>query len=278
MKNRQIVIIGILSALTVIFSSCVERIDAGKVGLKVNMTGGDKGVSNIKYATGWVFYAPWVTKVVEIPVFVQHKEYEPLTVYAKGGISWTVHPAINYQVNGDKADEMYQKFRVDVATLEDGWMKNVTYQVCRDALNTFDSDSLLNHRESFEAEMAKELTKKFTPYFTVSNITSGLTPPEALTEAIKAKTVAIQTAQAADNQRLVAIKQGQADLTKAQYDSSVQVTQANAEARSITVKQDALKQSPQYIDLIKAEKWDGKLPTYMLGGGNSTLMQLPALK
>lgn len=267
----------IMAIMTSVFVSSCDRIDAGNVGLKVNMSGGDRGVSSIKYVTGWVWYMPGASKVIEVPIFVQHKEYEPLDVYAKGGIQWRVHPSINYQVVSDKADLMYQKFRVDLVTLEDGWMKNVTYQVCRDALNTFDSDSLLNHRELFEAELAKELTKKLAPYFIVSNVTSGLTPPGALTEAIRNKTVAIQNRQSAENQKYVIIAEGETNIAKAKADSTAQVIGAKAEAEVIKVKQEQLKQSPAYIDLIKAEKWNGQLPQIITGGGN-TLMQLPGLK
>lgn len=275
MKQVKSLILGILAVAFISLSTSCERIDAGHVGLKINMTGGDKGVSNIKYVTGWNFYMPGASKIVEIPVFVQHKEYEPVAVYAKGGIQWTVHPSINYQVNADKADSMYTKFRVNLSNLEDGWLKNVTYQVCRDALNTFDSDSLLNHREQFETEMAKELQKKVSPFFIVSNVTSGLTPPDALTAAIKAKTVAIQAAQAAENEKAVAIKQGEANVAAAEAEAKVKITQAEADAKTITLKQEALRQSPQYIDLIKAERWDGKLPQIITSGSGGLFMQLP---
>lgn len=272
MKQLKTILLGIIAVF--MLASC-ERIDAGHVGLKVNMTGGDRGVSNIKYVTGWVWYLPWATKIVEVPTFVQHKEYEPVAVYAKGGIGWTVHPAINYQVNTTKADSMFETYRVTLSQLEDGWMKNVVYQVCRDALNTFDSDSLLNHRDQFEQEMAKELQRKLTPFFIVSNVTSGLTPPDALTAAIKAKTVAIQAAQAAENEKLVAIKQGEANVAQAQAAATVKITEAEADAKAITLKQEALKQSPQYIDLIKAEKWNGQLPQIVTSGNGGLFMQLP---
>lgn len=272
LKLLAISILGMLSLFT---TSC-ERIDAGYVGLKINMTGDEKGVSSIKYITGWNFYLPGASKIVEIPTFVQHKEYDEIEVFAKGGIKWKMHPAINYQTNVDKADSMYQKFRVDLSVLEEGWMKNVTYQVGRDVMNTFDSDSLLNHREQFEIELAKELSKKLYPYFIVSNITSRLQPPPSLEESIRDKTVAIQKAQAAENNRLVNIKQGEANVAAAEAAARVKIMQAEAEAQSITVKQNALKQSPQYIELIKAERWDGKLPQIISGnGGPGLFMQLP---
>lgn len=272
MKKIKVVLLALASVL--VLASC-ERIDAGNVGLKINMSGGDRGVSNIKYVTGWVWYMPGATKVVEVPVFVQHKEYEPVAVYAKGGIGWQVHPAINYQVTADQADKMYQKFRVELSTLEDGWMKNVTYQVCRDALNTFDSDSLLNHRDLFESELAKELNKKFAPYFTVTNITSGLTPPQALALSIEKKTTAIQDKQTAENRKLVIIAEGETNIAKSRADSTSQVIEAKAEAEVIRVKQEQLKQSPAYIDLIKAQRWDGKLPQIVTSGNGGLFMNLP---
>jgi hypothetical protein len=49
---------------------------------------------------------------------------------------------------------------------------------------------------------------------------------------------------------------------------------ALAEARSITVKQEALQKSPQYVELIKAERWDGKLPVYQFGSGTGVMLQM----
>lgn len=266
--------IAILALMTLVSFNACSRIDAGHVGLKINMAGGDKGVSNIKYVTGWVFYMPGASKIEEIPTFVQHKEYDGIEVYARGGIKWQVKPALNYQVNADKADSMYQKFRVGLSTLEEGWMKNVTYQACRDVLNTFDSDSLLNHREQFEVQLSTELGRKFKPYFTVSNVTSGLTPPGALAASIERKTVSIQEKQAAENQRAVVEAQTLTAIVQARGDSTVRLINTQAEAKSIQLKQDALKQSPQYIDLIKAERWDGHMPQIVSGSGGM-MLQLP---
>jgi len=53
--------IGIASAIIGLVLSFIqpfslERIDAGNKGLKVNLTGSDRGVSSYQYKTGWVFY------------------------------------------------------------------------------------------------------------------------------------------------------------------------------------------------------------------------------
>ncbi len=75
--NRVRLVLFVLVAflgLTTLFNSC-ERIDAGHVGVKVNMYGDGKGVDDITEVTGWAFYNPFTQKIYEFPTFVQHKEY-----------------------------------------------------------------------------------------------------------------------------------------------------------------------------------------------------------
>jgi hypothetical protein len=63
-------IIGMVNPIT------VERIDVGNVGLKVNNTGDERGVSKTAYVTGWVFYNNWLSRIKEFPVTQQHIDYE----------------------------------------------------------------------------------------------------------------------------------------------------------------------------------------------------------
>ena len=57
------------------FVGC-ERIDAGHVGVKVNLYGDGKGVDDVTEVTGIVFFNPLSTKIVEFPTFMRHKEYK----------------------------------------------------------------------------------------------------------------------------------------------------------------------------------------------------------
>ena len=41
-----------------------ENIDAGNVGIKINLYGTDRGVDNITIVTGRVWYNTWTTKIV----------------------------------------------------------------------------------------------------------------------------------------------------------------------------------------------------------------------
>src|SRR5262249_36186153 len=59
-------------ALALLFSVVrMTRINAGYVGVEVNMAGTQRGADDVPIRTGWVFYSPLKTQVIEYPTFVQ---------------------------------------------------------------------------------------------------------------------------------------------------------------------------------------------------------------
>ncbi len=78
MENPFKILAGLIAGVLLLFLSFSiwERIDAGHVGVKVNLYGDGKGVDDVTEVTGLVFYNPFTTKIIEFPTFVQHKEYK----------------------------------------------------------------------------------------------------------------------------------------------------------------------------------------------------------
>jgi hypothetical protein len=99
--------------LVVLFNSC-ERVDAGHVGVKVNMYGDNKGVDDVVAVTGMVFYNPITTKIYEFPTFIQHKEYKgdnSFIVNSRDGSEFSVSPIMNYSVQREKVPAIFSKYR-----------------------------------------------------------------------------------------------------------------------------------------------------------------------
>ena len=59
-------------------------------------------------------------------------------------------------------------------------------------------------------------------------------------------------------------------VATARGDSASKVINALADAAVIKLKTQSLTASPQYIELVKAEKWNGVLPVYF--GGNPNML------
>lgn len=259
-------IIGMVNPIT------VERIDVGNVGLKVNNTGDERGVSKTAYVTGWVFYNNWLSRIKEFPVTQQHIDYEEAAIITKGGFQAIIKPSFNWSVNPGNAADMYQNLKQDVDQIKDTWLKNAIIGAVNDIANLYTVDSIFNHRAEFEADIVKECNKRVSKWFNVSQLRTNIIPPKEITQAINAKTAAVQEAQAAIQQKIVAEAQAQTQIAKAKGDSAQAVISASGRAEAVRKEQQFL--TPMYIDYIRVQRWDGKYPTTMLGGNTSTLLNL----
>jgi len=266
-KPIGILIISILIGLIQPFS--IERIDAGNKGLKVNLTGSDRGVSNYKYKSGWVVYNDWTEQVKEFPLFQQHIEYDEQTVITKGGFAATIKPSFNYSLREDAIGDMFVNLRLDIKDIEQGWLKNAIVSSVNDVANRWEVDAIFNKREEFEGAIIAECNKRVSKWFTVSQLRTNIIPPQSLQQAIEGKTKAVQEAQAAQQRTLVAQAEALEKIAIAKGDSAKVIIDAQALALAMKLKQREI--TPLYIEYLKAQAWDGKLPTTIAGGSGTFL-------
>lgn len=243
----------------------VERVDAGHVGIKVNLTGDNRGVAKFEYKTGWVVLNSWFSKLYEFPTYQQHIDYDEQTVITKGGFSATIKPSFNYSLKPGDVGDMFQNLRLSVKEIEQQWLRTAIVGTVNDVANKWTVDSIFNSREQFEADIVNEANKRVSKWFTVSQLRTNIVPPEAIRKSIEAKTQAIQEVQVAENQKLVAQAEAQRKIAEAKGDSAQVVIAASGEAESIRRRQIVL--TPEYIEFLKVTKWDGKLPTVQTGNG-----------
>ena len=155
-------IIGIVMIVFLI-NSC-ERIDAGHVGVKVNLYGTGKGVDDITECTGIVFYNPISTKIYEFPTYMQHKEYvkkedsdNSFVINSKDGSEFHVSPIINYSVQRDKVPFIFNKYRRTLESIEEGFLKTTIYDAFRMTANIYTAEELISNRQVFETSVRAKL-------------------------------------------------------------------------------------------------------------------------
>ena len=247
----------------------IERIDAGNKGLKVNLTGSERGVSNYQYKSGWVVFNDWTEQVKEFPLFQQHIEYDEQTVITKGGFAATIKPSFNYSLREDAIGDMFVNLRLDIKEIEQGWLKNAIVSSVNDVANRWEVDAIFNKREEFEGAIITECNKRVSKWFTVSQLRTNIIPPQSLQQAIEGKTQAVQEAQAAQQRTLVAQAEALEKIAIAKGDSAKVIIDAQALALAMKLKQREI--TPLYIEYLKAQAWDGKLPTTIAGGSGTFL-------
>lgn len=276
--NRSKFTIGAILAffiLAIAFNSC-ERIDAGHVGVRVNMYGDDKGVDNVTEVTGWAFYNPFTMNVYEFPTFIQHKEYlneNSFVVNSKDGSEFTVSPILNYSVQRDKVPQIFSKYRKNLADIEEGFLKTAIVEAFRIVTNSYNADMLISSRQEFDAKVMKTLENQLLHEgFVVAQFTSNLVYPETFKKAIEAKNNAVQAALRAENDVKTAEANAKIQIAKANGNATALITNARAEAEANNLRQATL--TPMLLQQLWIEKWSGNLPTTMLGS-NTPFMYSP---
>ena len=272
----KIKVIALLVALGVFLmfipASC-ERIDAGHVGIKVNNTASEKGVSKTELVTGWQFYIPWMSQVYEWPTYVQHKEYDTIEVTMKGGTIFTAIPAINYSVISDSVSSIFETFRRDLPEIEDGFLKTCMLESFRSTAGDFTPDSLLMNRQLFENTVRQRFIAQVKPKgFLLAQLTSNLTPPPALVESITLKNRAVQNAQTEENKVKISVAQANQKIAVARGDSAQMVIRAQSEAKAYELQQRNL--TPELLKKMYLDKWNGTLPSVMTGNGSNMMYNI----
>jgi regulator of protease activity HflC (stomatin/prohibitin superfamily) len=269
-KALGILVIGLIISLLQPFS--LERVDAGHVGIQVHLTGDSRGVGKFEYKTGWVIINNWTDKLYEFPTYQQTIEYPEQQIITKGGFSATIHPKFNYSLKPGDIGDMFSNLRLDVKSIEQGWLQNAIVGAVNDVANKWAVDDIFNQRERFESDIIAESNKRVAKWFSISQLRTNIIPPPALQHSIEAKTQAIQEVQVAENQKLVAIAEGEKRIATARADSAALVIAAAGKAEAI--KREQLSLTTLYIEYMKIQKWNGILPTVQ-GGGGGMMIQVP---
>lgn len=267
-KNKQImknVLLGIAGFITLVFlfMSC-ERIDAGHVGVKVNLYGDNKGISDVTEVTGMVFFNPITHNIYEFPTFIQHKEYKDensFVVNSKDGSEFHISPIINYSVKREKVPSIFAKYRRQLTEIEDGFLKTNIYDAFRMTANAYTAEELISNRQLFETKVRQTLDNSLLPEgFIINQLTSNLVYPETFKRAIEAKNNAVQSALMAENKVKQAEAEAKIKVATAEGNAQAMLTSAKAEAEANRMKQQTL--TPLLLQLEYVNKWDGKLPVY----------------
>jgi regulator of protease activity HflC (stomatin/prohibitin superfamily) len=271
-------------------TGCMTTIEPGHVGIKINKTGDNRGVSKENLCAGWVFYLPITTKIVEYPVFNQRVVWtassnegkavnEELTFQTKDNVPVAMDVAVNYTLLESKVPEFYTKFRADeISFFTHGFLRDQARNAVTQIGSEYAFDDVNgNKKEEFLTKVNQYLIKSVSEYGVqiASNGVSmigAMRVPENLKNAIQARVQSIQDAIKSEN-----------DLRKMKAEAAKTVAQAEGEAAAMRAKSSSI--TPQFMELKKLElqeeaikKWNGAMPVTMLGGGsggNNMMFNIP---
>ena len=262
--------IAIIVALTVFFTFSV-KVPAGNSGILIDLYGDDKGVQITGLHTGRNFYN-WITHDAEVyPTFIRQTEYKAVEFQDIDGLKMTANVGISYKFKEDMIGLLYESYRASSNEILTNYMTTWV----RDSVNLISArytvDFLYGEgKEQFRQEattyLQDDLGKKGI-YIEKVYFVGAFELPEVVSERINSKIEATQKAIQAENELRAVKAEAEKKIAEAEGEKISKILRAEGEAQAIKIQSEAiLAQGGQgYIDLQWIGKWNGSLPSTVLG-------------
>lgn len=293
MTKRLLSLSVIIAALVMTCACGWTTVEPGHVGIVVNMTGSDRGVSSYTPTTGRVFYNAVNTSVFQYPTFVQNAVWtknpnegkpvdESITFTTKDSMAVNADFNVSYELKPDKVPYFYAKFRNDDITgFTNGYMHNIARDCINRVAGLYDVEQVMGDNAPFLDAGRACLQKELDP-IGVQIDSFGLIgaprPPEKVIESINSKVQAQQIAL----QKQTEVMQAQADAKKREAEAegwaNYHRTLAEGEAQANRTLGASL--NPQIIEWRRlsiteqaVNKWNGQRPS-VEGNANGILLSV----
>lgn len=238
----------LLLALPMLFTSCGEIVDDGYVGIKKSMGKVDRD----ELKAGFYFYLPIVSNIFEMDI--RERGYETTaSTYSNDNQIIDVSVKVNYRPDSTQMAELYSTLG---SKYESVILPQRVMSVVKEAIGKHKATELASIRGKVEMEIGANLKERLssTGLIMESFAITNFDYDDAFEDAVKRKVVAVERAIEEKNRSAQVEEQAKQKLEL-----------ATAEAEAAKILGDAIKQNKGIVEMEAVKKWNGVLPTYMMG-------------
>lgn len=218
-------------------------------------------VHQTSYTNGIGFKWPFISSMKETDVRTQVFSDTAIT-YTKDIQTATIGFTMTYNVVPENVPTLYEKIGAEYRT------KLITpylQDAIKDVVGGWVAQDLVANRDKARTQIMDVLRKKINNKY-IQNISFQITNldySDNFEQAIENKVIAEQKAQEAVN-----------NTKRIQEEANQKVISAKADAEAMGIKAQALEKNQKLVDYEAVQKWDGKLPQYMLGNGTTPFINV----
>lgn len=269
----------LLVGLAVLLSS-FYIVEEGHVGIVKRF-----GEARTQVEPGLHFKIPMAEAVEHIEVRTR-KNIENMSAATEEQMPITAQVSVNWTVDRELALDLFKKYG-GLQQFEDRILDPRLRSSAKTALSKYKAEQLIKDRQLAIQSIEENLTEAMVGFSVKldSIQIENISLPPAYLKSIETKQTEKNLADAElhklerqrlEAQREVNTKQAQADGINAVSIAKAQAIEREglAEAAAIEAKGKALRNNPLIVDLTEAQRWDGKLPTMMMGESAGFLLNL----
>lgn len=263
-----------LVALSLFFGSWY-RVDEGERGV-VLTTGAFSEIAN----PGLRFKLPFFQSVRFITVRNENVRYEKVAAYSFDQQVAEMALSVNFQIDPNDVESIYRQYGSTENAVARVLNPRV-YEQVKNVFGQYSAQRAIQERGNMNAEVQKSLQEATAGSgitvlsVQIENIDYTDSYEQAVEAAARAK-ADIERAKSElarveqEAQQKVKQAEAEAEAKKLQADADAYATKAAGEATAAAIRERgaALRDNPQLVNLVSAERWNGVLPTTMVPGSS----------
>ena len=257
--GRRLLLVLLAAALVALGSASFTIIEEGYIGVKYQFG----KIVDDSLSAGLNFKVPFVQTIRQVDVREQMYQMDANAYTKDTQTVEGIQTKLNYVYDRGELSNIIRN--VGINNVESKLLIPQMQSIVKNEIGQYKAEDLVQNRtvvqESIEEKLRSSLGQ--SGIIVVSFAIENLDFEDGFEEAIRAKVVAEQEALKMQNKTKEKEELARQTVIEAQAEAESQKIRADAEAYAIEAIQKQLQQSPEYIELQRVQKWDGKYPQVM---------------
>ena len=260
----------VLIIIGVVASSSVKIVDAGNRGILTHWNAVD--LTNPPLDEGIHFVIPFQDEVVQMEV--RTLKYDTSTRSASKDLQ-TVQTTVtvNYHPDTERVHYLYKEIGL---SYESRVIQPAIDETVKQVSANYNAEELITKRPLVKSDIENAIRERLNQFYIdteVISITDFEFSP-LFANAIESKVEAEQKAQKAENDLIRIEVEARQLEAQAVGLAAANVAEAQGEAEAISIINQALSNNPFYLEWLKTQAWDGRLPL-VVGEGGTPFISIP---
>ncbi|MDH3192094.1 MAG: prohibitin family protein [Nitrosopumilus sp.] len=262
--------IAVLVLIGIVVSASVKIVDAGHRGVLLHWDAVDLSIPPLE--EGLHFVVPFQDDVVNIEV--RTLKYANDARSASRDLQ-TVETTVtvNYHPEKEAVHRLYKNLGLDY---ENRVIQPAIEETVKQVTANYNAEELITKRPLVKQDIEASIRERLNQFEVVTEVIS-ITDFEfspLFAQAIESKVEAEQNALRAENDLRRIEVEARQNEAQAIGKANANIAEAVGEAEAIAIINKALAENPNYLDWLKTQAWDGKLPL-VVGEGGTPFIQIP---
>jgi len=266
------VMIGIvvLIIIGVVTASAVQIVDAGHRGVLLHWNAVD--LTQAPLSEGLHFVTPFADSVVQMEIRTL-KFVKATSAASKDLQTVSTEITVNYHPDPNAVNILYQSVGLNY---ENRVITPTVEEVVKQVTANYNAEELITKRPQVKADIEADISARLGEFNIVTEIVSitDFQFSALFASAIESKVEAEQKAFKAENDLKRIEVEARQHAAQAEGIAAANIAEANGEAAAIQIINNALSTNPQYLEWLKTQQWDGKLPL-VVGEGGTPFISIP---